>query len=198
MEQSPSWEANRFVASQEILRILWNPKVHYRIHNWPPLVSILSQPNPAHTPTSHFLKTDPNILLSTPGSPQWPISLRFSHQNPIHASLLPHPRYVPRPHSSWFYHPHNIGWGVQNMKLLIMKFSPLLTVCTTCFKITKTTFYPLIVCVCCNFDNKRPLFSCTALIGSLSWKRSLFSVSYEFSCIVEVSFTREELNQECI
>jgi len=27
MKQSPSWEANRFSASQEIPRILWNPKV---------------------------------------------------------------------------------------------------------------------------------------------------------------------------
>jgi hypothetical protein len=29
------------------------------------------------------------------------------------------------PISSRFYHPHNIGWGEQIIKLLIMKFSPL-------------------------------------------------------------------------
>jgi hypothetical protein len=34
---------------------------------------------------------------------------------------MPHPSL-----SSRFYHLHNIGWGVQVIKLLIMKFSPLL------------------------------------------------------------------------
>ena len=97
-----------FAASQEIPRTLWNPKVHYRTHKPPPPVSILGQPNPVHTPTSHFLDIHPNIIRpSMPRFPQWSLSLRFPHHNPIRPLLLTHTCHMPSPsHSSRFYHPH--------------------------------------------------------------------------------------------
>ena len=90
MVQSPYWEANWFAASQEILRISRNPKVHYRTHKRPPPVSFLGQPNPVHIPTSHLLEIHPNIIHpSTPRSPQWSLPLRFPHQEPIHPLSSP-------------------------------------------------------------------------------------------------------------
>jgi hypothetical protein len=98
MEQSPFWEANRFAASQEIPRILWNPKVHYRFNEGLPPIPILSQLNPIHTPTFHFLKIHLNsILPSTPGTPQCSLFLRFLHQNSVRASRFPPTRYMPHP-----------------------------------------------------------------------------------------------------
>ena len=90
MQQSP-WEANRFAASQEIPRIVWNPKVHYRIHKCPPPVPILSQLDRVQTSTSQFLKIHLNIILpSTPGSSKWPASLYKPLESPIGATCPAH------------------------------------------------------------------------------------------------------------
>ena len=87
MEQSPSWEANWFLAGQEIPCILWNQKVHYCILKCKPTVPILSQTDPVRIPTLNILKIHLNIILSSrPGSPSWFISLRLPHQNRFYTS----------------------------------------------------------------------------------------------------------------
>ena len=101
MQQSPSSKANWFSASQEIPRTLRNTKVHHHSHKCPPPVPILSQLDPVHSPTSHFLKIHLEIILpSTPCSPKTSLSLRFPHQTPVKTSTLPHTCYMPRPSHS--------------------------------------------------------------------------------------------------
>ena len=56
LSKTPYWEANRSSGNWEIPRILWNLKVHFRIHKPQTPVPILSQINPVHASTSHFMK----------------------------------------------------------------------------------------------------------------------------------------------
>jgi len=80
MGQSPSWKANRFSASQEIPRMLWNAKIHYRIHTCPQPVPILSQLDPVHA--SVPLPEDPSYY--------YPPILRLGLQNGLFPSGYPH------------------------------------------------------------------------------------------------------------
>ena len=62
MEQSPSWEANRY---SKIPRILWNLKVHYRVHKSPSPVTILSQIESVYHPFPHHSTSRRTILISS-------------------------------------------------------------------------------------------------------------------------------------
>jgi hypothetical protein len=128
--QSPSWETNSRSASQEIPRLLWNPKVHYCVHSSPQLVPVLSQFSSIHTLTFCFVK--PLIL-----GPSTHLHLRMET---IICSIshLYHACYMLRPsHLPWLDKPNTIWWSVQIVKLLIMQPPALLP-----FQVQIPTHYP--------------------------------------------------------
>jgi len=89
-EQSPSWEANRYSASQEIPHIWWNPVVYYRIYKIPPPVPIVSHINTVsahrHTSWTCILILSSHLSLGL-SSGLYPSRLPIKTVSPTRATL---------------------------------------------------------------------------------------------------------------
>jgi len=122
MEQSPSWEANRFSAIKKFPAFYGTRRFITEFTNARHFLLSWANSIQSIPPTYHFLKIHLNIIIPSPtGSPKWSLSLRFPHQTPIYSSPLPHTRYMPRSfHSSPFYDLKNISsiyidqWGLND------------------------------------------------------------------------------------
>jgi hypothetical protein len=63
MEQISFLECNTCSGIHAILILLWDMKVHLRLHVNPLMVSILKQRNPVHNLKPHFFNTHLNVIL---------------------------------------------------------------------------------------------------------------------------------------
>ena len=118
MEQSPSWENNRFSASQEIPPSFTEPKVLLP-YSWS--LPILSQIIPVHALPYHFLKIHFTIILpSIPGPLKWFFPLRLPHQITVCIFTLSHTCFLPRPSHSFRFDQPN--WHYRSLSSSLCSF----------------------------------------------------------------------------
>ena len=121
MEQSTSGEANRFSANQDILRVLWNPKVHYHIHKSPPRVPVLKH---LTSPCLHpLLEINLNVIPFKAWCFQMVCLPQISSPKPVYA-FLHHTCYIPSPHISFCLIQTPEQYSISTTDLLIMQSSP--------------------------------------------------------------------------
>jgi hypothetical protein len=63
MELSPFWIADSHSVTEEIPRLSWNPRFHYRVHKSPALVPYPETENPLHNLPTYFININFNIVL---------------------------------------------------------------------------------------------------------------------------------------
>jgi hypothetical protein len=98
MQQSPPLEANSYLASQKLPRVLRNLNVICRLLDSPPEVLVLSQMNSSQILSTCIFKINFILIVShTPVSFKHILSVGSSHQSCVHSSFS-HTYYMP--HSS--------------------------------------------------------------------------------------------------
>jgi hypothetical protein len=105
MDQSLYWEADSSSPSQEIPRILWNPKVYCRVCKWLSLDPVLSHLKPLHFLPSysfniHFIDTS----LCTPVFSKRSLSLGLPNKRACACSCSPG-------RATWPAHPILLLWS---------------------------------------------------------------------------------------
>jgi hypothetical protein len=102
------------------------PGSSLRVHKRPPLEPIMSQLNSVRPINNYLPEVHLNVTLPpTSRSSQWCLTSRPPNQNPVNTSPLPcacHMSRPPRP--PWLIQPNNIRWRIQDVKFIIMHFSP--------------------------------------------------------------------------
>jgi hypothetical protein len=84
--RGPPWKADSRSAGQKTLRLLWNPKVHFRVHKNPPLNPIINQTIPFHP---ICIRSAFNICL-----PSKPKSVKLLDTSHLRGCILKFPDWV--------------------------------------------------------------------------------------------------------
>jgi hypothetical protein len=134
-----SSEATILSVTREFLNILYNPKVHYRVHKSPPLFPTPSQIdpvpyNPIYLSEIHFNNIPPTYRTSK-------LFHCFFFFCQILYVALSNACYIPcLPHSPWL---DNSRYILRKVKLFIMQFSS-----SSCYFIPLCSKYSLQNCTC--------------------------------------------------